>query len=80
MRQLDGRKRAVGEPPQQFVPRAEMMQHRHRVDADPYAELAHGEADLAVARQHVERGVEKCVPVEAPPSAGAGGRFARRFR
>ena len=48
--------------------------------ADPYADLAHGEADLAVARQHVERGVEKCVPVEAPPSAGAGGRFARRFR
>ena len=79
-RQLDGRQRPVGDPPQQLVLRAEMVQHRHRVDADLHAELAHGKPDLAVARQHVERGIEDGVLVEAAPSAWAGRGFAGCFR
>ena len=80
LRQLDGGQRAVGDPPQQLVLRAEMMQHGHRVDADPHAELAHGKAGLAVARQHVERRIEDRIFVETPPSARAGLGLARCLR
>ena len=79
-RQFDGGQRPVGDPPQQLVLRAEMMQHGHGVDADLHAELAHGKTDLAVARQHVERRIEDRVFVEAAPSARAGRGFACCFR
>ena len=79
-RQLDRRQRPVGDPPQQLVLRAEMMQHGHGVDADAHAELAHRETDLAVARQHVERRIKDGIPVEAAPSARAGRGFAGCFR
>ncbi len=71
-RQLDGGQRPVGDPPQQLVLRAEMVQHRHRVDADLQAEFAHGKPNLAIARQHVECGIEDGVLVEAAASARAG--------
>ncbi len=71
-RQLDGRQRPVGNTAQELVLRAEVMQHRHRVDADAHPELAHGKGDLAVARQHVERRVQDLVSVETPPAARAG--------
>ena len=79
-RQLDGGQRPVGDPPQKLVLRAEMVQHRHRVDADLHAEFAHRETDLAVARQHVERRVENCILVEPAPSARAGRGFSGCFR
>src|SRR5689334_7527391 len=76
-RQLDGGERPVGDAPQQLFFRAEVMQNGHGIDADPDAELAHREADLALARQHVECGVEDRVSIEAAPSARAGRRLTR---
>src|SRR4029079_13694785 len=70
-RQLDGGERPVGDPPQQLFLRAEVMQHSHGIDADTDAELAHREAERALARQHVECRVQDGVWVEPPPSARA---------
>ena len=80
LRQLDGGQRAIGDPPQQLVLRAEMMQHGHRVDADLHPKLAHGKTGLAVARQHVERRIEDRIFVETPPPARAGLGLARCLR
>ncbi len=79
-RQLDTRERLVGNPPQQLFLGAEMMQHRHRVDADTDPELAHGKARLAAMRQQVERRRKDRILVEPPPSAWAGGTLACRLR
>ena len=65
LRQLDSGQRPVGDPPQQLVLRAEMVQNRHRVDADLRAELAHRETRLAVARQHGESRLQDRIFVEA---------------
>ena len=80
LRQLDSGQSAIGDPPQQLVLRAEMMQHGHRVDADPHSQFPHGKAGLAVARQHVERRIEDGIFVETPPSARAGLGLALRLR
>ena len=80
LRQLDGGKRAIGDPPQQLVLRAEMMQHGHGVDADLHPKLPHGKPGLAVARQHVERRIEDRVFVEAAAPARAGFGLALGLR
>ena len=70
-RQLDCGESPVGDLPQQLFSRAEVMQHGHGIDADTDAELAHREAELALARQHVECRVQDGVWVEPPTSARA---------
>ena len=79
-RQFDRGECAVGDPPQQLVLRAEMMQHGHRVDADPQTKLAHGKIGLAAARQHVERRVEDRIFIETPPPPRAGNGLALCLR
>ena len=80
LRQLDCGERAIGNPPQQLVLRAEMMQHGHGVDADLHPQFPHGKPGLAVARQHVERRVEDRVLIETASPARAGFGLALGLR
>ena len=78
--QFDRGQRAVGNAPQKFVFGPKMVQHGHRVDADARTELAHGKSGLALARQHVEGGIQDHISVKPPPSARLTLRFSKRFR
>jgi len=56
-RQFDGLQRPIGNLPEKLFPRLEMMQHRHRIDARPGADLAHRKSGFAFARQQRECGL-----------------------
>src|SRR6478672_12199169 len=71
-RQLDGRQRPVGDPPQQLVLRTEMVQDGHGIDAYADAKLTHGKLDFTHLRQHLERRIQYRSLVEAPAAARSG--------